>query len=277
MKILVIPDVHSRLFWEEAIEKHGKECDKIIFLGDEVDPYPEDGYTRKQAIRTLEKIIEFKKNNRNKTILLLGNHAAHYLIKSFPRSTRYDSSHAYKLTEIYRTNKGLFKLAHSETINGKRYLFTHAGLMNSWISRNKEIIGVPTEENLNRLIDIPKGISALSEISKYRTWFGEESGSILWSDVREKIDLDGSIENNILPNKDSVVDEYDYQIFGHTLMKNPIITDKWACLDCKKAFILDEDEKLLEVKTDAENEKIKDNKENGTTQNTEKDKIKRKS
>jgi hypothetical protein len=30
-------------------------------------------------------------------------------------------------------------------------------------------------------------------------------------------------------------------------MRKPIITDKWACLDCKKAFILDEEEKISEV------------------------------
>ena len=248
MKILIIGDVHARPFWEEAVEKYGNDCDKIVFLGDEVDPYPDEGYTRKQAIRTLEKIIEFKINNRNKTVLLLGNHAAHYLIKNFPRSTRYDSSNAYKIRELYAQHRSIFKLAHEEIVNDKRYLFTHAGLMNSWVSRNKDVIGNPTVENLNRLIDIPTGIAALSEISKYRTWFGEESGSILWSDLREKIDLDDSLEYNIIPNDDSIVKIYDYQIFGHTkLTDKPIITDKWACLDCKKAFILDEEEKLIQV------------------------------
>jgi hypothetical protein len=198
--------------------------------------------------KVFEKIIEFKINNRNKTVLLLGNHAAHYLIKNFPRSTRYDSSNAYKIRELYAQHRSIFKLAHEEIVNDKRYLFTHAGLMNSWVSRNKDVIGNPTVENLNRLIDIPTGIAALSEISKYRTWLGEESGSILWSDLREKIDLDDSLEYNIIPNDDSIVKIYDYQIFGHTkLTDKPIITDKWACLDCKKAFILDEEEKLIQV------------------------------
>ena len=30
-----------------------------------------------------------------------------------------------------------------------------------------------------------------------------------------------------------------YQVFGHTQLKSPLITDKWACLDCRKAFIID--------------------------------------
>lgn len=248
-KLLIIPDIHARPFWKEAIEKHEQECDKIIFLGDYTDPYQNEGFTRKQAIRTLEEVIEYKLNNRDKVVLLLGNHCMHYLINGFTRSTRYDSSNAYKIRELYCQHRSQFSLAYEETINNKKYLFTHAGVMKSWYERNKNVIGDLTSDNLNKLIDTPNGISALKDISKYRTWFGEESGSILWSDIREKIDLDGSIEYNILPNEDSIINEYDYQIFGHTLMKKqkPIITDKWACLDCKKAFILDEEEKITEV------------------------------
>jgi len=245
---LVIPDIHGRQFWKDAVSQYEDKVEKIIFLGDEVDPYPDEGITRKEAIRTLEEIIEFKLNNRDKTILLIGNHAAHYFMKGFPRSTRYDSSNAYKIRELYIQHKHLFQLAYEEIINGKKYLFTHAGLMNSWIERNKDIIGKPTVHNLNNLIDTPRGIAALSDISNYRTWLGEETGSILWSDVREKIDLDDSLEYNIIPNADSIVEGYDYQIFGHTQQnKDPMITDKWACLDCRKAFILDEDGVLTQV------------------------------
>lgn len=247
-KLLIIPDVHSRVFWKEATEKYDQECDKIIFLGDYVDSYLDEGFTRKQAIKTLEEVIEYKLNNKDKTVLLLGNHCLHYFIKNFPRSTRYDSSNAYKIRELYCQHKHLFKLAHEETINNKKYLFTHAGLMNSWVERNKDIIGEPTVDSLNHLLDNPRGISALSEISNYRSWLGEDSGSIVWSDVREKIDLNNSLESNIIPNADSIVKRYDYQIFGHTQQnKDPMITDKWACLDCRKAFILDEDGVLAQV------------------------------
>ena len=145
-------------------------------------------------------------------------------------------------------HRHIFQLAYEEIINNKKYLFTHAGLMNSWIERNKDIIGEPTVENLNKLTETPIGIKALSDMSNYRTWLGEKSGSILWSDVREKIDLDDSIEYNIIPNDDSIVDGYDYQIFGHTQPKEKlIITDKWACIDCRKAFILDENGTLTQV------------------------------
>lgn len=240
-KLLIIPDVHARLFWKDAVNRYIDEVDRIVFLGDYADPYPQEGFTRKEAIQTLEEVLEFKRNNQDKVITLIGNHDAHYFIKDFPRSTRYDSSHAYHLRETYLTNKHLLQLAHVEIINEKKFLFTHAGLMNSWVERNKDIIGEPTVDNLNKLSKTPQGVKALSNISSYRTWLGEESGSILWSDVREKMDNESS-EEAIIPNEDSISPLYDYQIFGHTkLVKDPIIIDKWACLDCRKAFILNEE------------------------------------
>jgi hypothetical protein len=37
-----------------------------------------------------------------------------------------------------------------------------------------------------------------------------------------------------------------YQIFGHSqLQSNPIITDKFACLDIRKCFLLDTDNKII--------------------------------
>lgn len=238
MKILVIPDVHGRTFWKGAVENFAEGCDKIIFLGDYIDPYKDEDITRKQAIAILEEVIDLRVNNPEKVVLLIGNHDAHYMLRNFPRSTRYDSSNSYKIKEIYASHKSLFKLAHEETVNGKRILFTHAGLMNSWVERNKPIVGDTSADSLNRLLDVPGGITALSDISNYRTWLGEETGSILWSDIMEKADVD--LEKNITPNDDSVAEGYDYQVFGHTFLKNEIITDKWACLDCRKAFIINE-------------------------------------
>ena len=69
----------------------------------------------------------------------------------------------------------------------------------------------------------------------------------------EKID-DKSEIDNIIPNEDSIVKPYDYQIFGHTQLRSkPIIRDKWPCVDCRKAFILDEDGTLTSVTEEKEN------------------------
>ena len=245
-KILVIPDIHGRSFWKESVEKYTDEVDKVMFLGDIVDPYPDENITRKEAINILKETIEYKKKYKDKVILLYGNHDASYALPNFIRCTRFDSSNAYKIKEIYYSHKDLFKLAHEEVLNGKKYLFTHAGLMNSWIKRHEKLIGEQTVESLNGLAKLRIGSAILSEMSRYRSWTGEESGSILWSDIQEKISDDSTIDN-IITEDDAIVEGYDYQIFGHTFLERPIITDKWACLDCQKAFILDEEGTLKEV------------------------------
>ena len=246
-KVLVIADIHGRQFWKNAVDEYKDKVERIIFLGDYLDRYENEDITRKQEKENFKEIIDLKLKNKDKVILLLGNHDCHYFEKRFPRSTRYSSSEAYSYREMFQSNKSLFKLAHEETINGKKFLFTHAGLMNSWIKRNKDVIGEPTVENLNSLITTPRGVAALSDISRYRTWLGEKSGSILWSDVREKIDTD-VVEDEIRLDEDSIVDGYDYQIFGHTqLVDKPMIFNKWACLDCRKAFIIDDKGELKDA------------------------------
>ena len=241
-KILICGDIHGRTFWKDAIDKHLDECDKVIFLGDYLDAYPDEEITRRQEKENFEEIIKLKENNKDKVVLLIGNHDFHYISDDFTQSTRYSSNHARTYKEMFLSHMSFFKIAHEETVNDKKFLFTHAGVMKSWYERNKDIIGELTIDNLNQLQTFRNGIKTLAEVSKYRSWFSDYyTSSPLWSDVREKIDDNKSEIDHVVENEDSCVKEFDYQIFGHTQMtKNPITTDKWVCLDCKKAFILDD-------------------------------------
>ena len=236
MKILVVPDVHGRTFWKEAVEKHEKECNKIIFLGDYLDPYPweciTDGITRKTTIENFKEIIQHKKDNPDKVILLLGNHDLSYYDRNFKFRVRYDSSNAFKIKQNFSRNRGLFQLAYEIDLD-KHYLFTHAGVLKSWYERHKELIGDFTVDNLNRLKTFPDGIKVLCDISRERGGFGR-IGSMVWSDIYEKSDSE----------------DFDgiYQIFGHSQQESqPVITKTWACLDCRKAFILNEDGGFIEA------------------------------
>ena len=226
-KILIIGDIHGRTFWKDAIEKHADECSKIIFLGDYLDPYPWEFITRKDAIRNFEDIIKYKQDNKDKVILLLGNHDLHYYDDHFRTRSRYDSSNAYHIKEDFRSHKSLFDMAYEEMINGQRYLFTHAGVLNSWYKAHKDLIGELTVENLNHLKDIKRGIEILTQVSSERGGMGR-IGSMVWSDINEKGDTE---------DIDGI-----YQVFGHSQQEeHPVITKTWACLDCRKAFILTED------------------------------------
>lgn len=44
-KILIVGDVHGRTFWQEA-KNLINEMDRVIFLGDYLDPYSYEGVSR---------------------------------------------------------------------------------------------------------------------------------------------------------------------------------------------------------------------------------------
>lgn len=237
-KILLLYDTHGRPFWRDAVEKHMEECEHVLFGGDYLDPYQdeEEPVTRKESMKSLDDIIELKRNNMEKVILLLGNHDGHYLYRDFGKSTRYDSSNAFHNKETLVNNKTLFKVAWDKMIKDTRYLFTHAGVCRSWYERHKEDIGELTAENLNKSFNVKDW----SEYSRYRGWLGYDVGSPMWSDVRERFGKDGSeTEQDI---------EGIFNVFGHTRLKHkPYISKNWACLDAQKAFIMDDEGNISEV------------------------------
>lgn len=237
MSILINADIHGRQFWKNNLEENFDKVDKVIFLGDYLDPYQYEGITRKEAINNFQEIIDFKNEHKDKVILLLGNHDCPYLDKrNFTSRCRYDSSNAWHIEEMFRSHRSFFKLAHEETINDKKYLFSHAGLLKQWYDKHDELIGELTVENLNKLSDNPNGIRALDEASLTRGGWNQ-FGSIVWNDVR---DINDGFLNNDMP--------WDFQIIGHTqLEKHPIITKEYACLDCRKPFILNDDGGFQEV------------------------------
>ena len=263
MKILVIPDIHSRRFWKVPLEKHFNKVDKIVFLGDYCDPYMDEGieYEWQDTLSNFNEIVELKRQNPDKVVLLLGNHDMHYRNSQFckyAKSTRYDGIHSHKLHELFNgDNYKLFQLCYCVENNGRRIIFTHAGITKFWA----EMCGVTYDENIqdaiNNLEESAEGIGKLAVIGRERTWFGEKTGSPIWCDLREFV-------------SNETIDANAFQIFGHSRLKTGVCasTKEFACIDSRTAFILSDKYKLKKVK----DEKIKANKEHGTVQNTEDDK-----
>lgn len=228
--MIVISDIHGRTFWEKAIK--GNEDEEIIFLGDYLDPYGYEGISFNDAFSNFEKIIEFKKAHKDNVILLLGNHDCHYLEYISPCS-RYDYINASKICKILKDNLDLFQLAYEKKINGKNYIFSHAGILSGWVKNNPLIFKGCNSSNIVSKINslFSKGdIDLMIGLEDINTFRGGNShyGSIIWADVREFLD-----EKKSFPNT--------YQIFGHTQQSSdPIIEDNYACLDCRKAFSIDD-------------------------------------
>lgn len=211
-KILIVPDVHGRTFWRKAKEKIS-EVDKVVFLGDYLDPYPWEDISRRDAIDEFEKIIEFKREYPDKVALLLGNHDCAYCF-NFGSASRYDYENEFEIKSLFESNIDLFRLYHKD---GK-YLFSHAGVTNYWLNTYLPEYDIERFTTLTTRELIP----FLWKISFFRG--GDDlTGSIVWSDVREE-DREPTL----------------YQIFGHTqLEKDPIIEEKYACLDVRMCFLLD--------------------------------------
>jgi len=242
MKILVIPDIHGRCFWRlhsDNIDKY----DKVVFLGDYVDPYEPENITVEDAISNFKNIIEFKNKFPNKVILLLGNHDLHYasaLFNKYASGGRMSTLYYNDIKQLFDDNHDLFQIAY-DTPN---ILFTHAGFMQNWAYK---YMGVePTAESLNKFWN-ENDLTYFTDISFVRGGYANV-GSCVWSDVSEKLEYN---ENNELINNTGVD---KYQIFGHTLQIDddayrnhriwrfwlPIINKYWSMLDTAHAYEVDD-------------------------------------
>jgi predicted phosphodiesterase len=86
-RILVVPDVHGRLFWKEPVRKYIYTVDRVVFLGDYLDPYEGEEGLAEDIFENMMEIVRLKRNNREKVVLLKGNHDQHYAserLRSWP-------------------------------------------------------------------------------------------------------------------------------------------------------------------------------------------------
>ena len=257
MKVLVIPDVHGRKFWRKSASDNIGKVDKIIFLGDYLDPYGDEieenpklmeceyFYDAKNLLKMLEHIIGLKKNEPDKYILLTGNHSDSYIWSKFHSATRTDYRNWEKYHKVFLENLEYFNLVWIEN----NYIFSHAGISEGWKNErfNSELSILDLAKNLSskNIKEFPiVWIDTLSDISHYR---GGDMfyGSCEWADLREHIDMKQSV-STIVPKGEEGI----YQIFGHTQLKEPLITDKWACLDCRRSFIIDTEINSIEDASD---------------------------
>ena len=233
--MLIIPDVHGRSFWKKCVDKYMDKVDEVVFLGDYLDPYDRERITWEQALENFGEIVALKKEHPHKVILLLGNHDLHYICDVAP-SSRYNPAYAPLAGEIYTSNEAMFQLAHEREMGGKKFLFTHAGVLKGWYEKHRQSIGELSAENLNRLMSRSL-CAALDETSAYRGGY-DKYGSMVWADVWEHIDA------NIT---DREIEEY-CQIFGHTQQQEgPVRQGRFGCVDCRKGFILQKDGTLEEA------------------------------
>ncbi len=139
-KVLVIPDIHGETFRKAPVQKYIDQVDRIVFLGDYLDPYRDAFETCNVdfLLDNLMEIVSLKQENMDKVILLKGNHDYHYTSKrmmDIACASRCDKVNWHKYNKIFNDYDDLFKIAHIEKVKENTYLFSHAGFTTYWINR----------------------------------------------------------------------------------------------------------------------------------------------
>lgn len=143
-KYLICGDLHTKQNPLQKVIDNAHLFDKIIFLGDYVDDWnktPEDSY------ELLRALLRFKKGNKDKVVLLFGNHdLSEWLGGKFMCSGYNPNVHSLIDYDLCR-DQSLFSIAFEH----KGWLFTHAGVCNGWLKDNK--IELPKENRGKFLAD----------------------------------------------------------------------------------------------------------------------------
>lgn len=263
--MIIIPDIHGRTFWADAVTGH--EDEDIIFLGDYLDPYDIEGITREEAIKNFLDILDFKEHHQDNVTMLLGNHDLGYIDGSICRSRR-DHVYYSDIQCIFSDNKSKFRLAAERMLSsGRKILFTHAGVQKGWLLDRLRKDDIATafpdlaeRQELGRKTTITirpelfsaetlnvawrakkddperyKALVAVLGMVPYSRGGWYNHGSPVWGDANEMANYDETEPLCYLEDGKLI---HWIQVFGHTWIKEPYITNNIACLDTGNAYYI---------------------------------------
>lgn len=95
-KILILPDIHGRAFYQKAICEAVDKGAEIVCLGDYLDPYPGDDLHEQGVFAPLKELVAVKKLYPERVHLLIGNHDSSHMLNRHLCEHRYN----YKQTAV---------------------------------------------------------------------------------------------------------------------------------------------------------------------------------
>ena len=266
MNILTLGDIHGRKIWKKLTHGTYKKYDEwreavdngtfiasddkwkkipylnydlVIFIGDYVDSFdiPEG-----EILYELQDIIHFKKAEKDRVKLLIGNHDISYIIAG-QECSGFKAAMKHSYESVFRENIALFDFAYGITDNdGYYWLWTHAGVTANWLDLLIQDLSRPDNRFKDYISDLEKAMDNTS-VNKW--------------DVHNLLQLAWSIKNPILYYCDSFsggVNSYAgpiwvrphilgtdqlfkvNQIVGHTPQKDVIVKD-YPAMDAKTYYI----------------------------------------
>lgn len=222
MKILVLGDIHGRSVWYDIILKE-INADKIIFLGDYVSSH-DLNITPEVQISELTKILTYKDINKDKVILLRGNHDIQHLGYSWAECSGfvYDVFSYMSGNEVKERFLNLTQWIYVYD----NIIFSHAGISKIWL----ENIGL----EINSINDlVPSEIFGFQS-TKMDDYYGTSpTQPCTW--IRPS-----TLEDNL-------IDEY-IQVVGHThtIECREYCSGLWLCDSLENnSYLVIEDGKFI--------------------------------
>ena len=269
-KVILIPDLHGRRFWKEAVA--AAEADtRIIFLGDYTDPYGFEEITEPEAFDNFVEVVDYARSHPN-VELLLGNHDCGYIFGRTICNCRTDRERFQEIRDLFLDNVRLFNFCTDVVISGKRYIVSHAGINLYWLENfSREIfedgridydtLCLRVNNCLRPILMSSRQLTMLQDVSRHRGGISPY-GSIVWTDIDEFEDSDVHIPiDQIVGHTLQAFEEFkddDYSIFygGVNIKKGPESTV--YCIDTAEAYFLDEEGVLRYMRNDKSVEENQD-------------------
>lgn len=209
-KIIVLGDIHGRTIWKQIVEKE-QDADKIVFIGDYFDT--KEDINNIQQLSNFKEIIEYKKQNSDKVVLLTGNHDFHYLPTSQQTYSGYQHWAKWDFGEV------LSQAVKNEDIQmcfkHGEYLMTHAGITKTWTTANNIDLN-NIDESINDLFKYQPNQFEFT-MGKWRDQYGDDiTQTPIW--VRPTSLRRDGLDNYI-------------QIVGHTMQDNIQINKNIILID----------------------------------------------
>ncbi len=126
MKLIALGDLHGRKIWKTICKE--ADFDKAVFVGDYFDSH--EGIPATQQIEVFCEVIDWKRSQGERVVLLLGNHDYHYLRCTHDRYSGFQPGY-YKLIQRLledALDESLIQICH--TVG--QFLFVHAGITKTW-------------------------------------------------------------------------------------------------------------------------------------------------
>lgn len=189
MKIVALGDTHGRLNWKDIVAKE-TDADKIVFIGDYFDTH--DDVTPEQQINNFIDIVDYKRANMDKVVLLIGNHDFHYMGFINETYSGYQYSAAPRIREVLKEalDDNLLQMCYKNDI----YVFTHAGVTKTWVKDNNIDVN-DLENSINEMFKTRPHVFGFSMGDNYSQTGNDITQTPIW--VRPQALLSDALEDII--------------------------------------------------------------------------------